>query len=141
MNEGEKLRTLLPLNYMIGSKLIGEVDRWGAKMLKFKVKVVRNERTYGPTGYTRKTKCMTVDFYMGMGHVGKDPTMLDVLSCLVMDEQASELTFEEFCSDFGYNSDSIKDKSIYDDVVTEGKKFRRFADGDIERLRKAFADY
>lgn len=44
---------------------------------------------------------------------GKPPVMYDVLACLVKDNPG---TFENFCSDFGYNTDSIKARKTYADV-------------------------
>lgn len=46
----------------------------------------------------------------------KVPTKNEVLQSLAMEASSlvSMPTFEEWCSDFGYNSDSIKDKKMFD---------------------------
>lgn len=50
---------------------------------------------------------LTVPFFQGMGH-SKEPSAADVISCLCSDARAGEEPFEEFCSNFGYDSDSRK---------------------------------
>lgn len=44
----------------------------------------------------------------------KNPRLEDILHCLFLDAQAHDVSFQDWCSDFGYNSDSIKAKKIYD---------------------------
>ncbi len=48
--------------------------------------------------------------------VSTPPTAYDVLACLQKNEVGR---FENFCSDFGYDTDSIKAHKIYVDVVKE----------------------
>lgn len=65
----------------------------------------------------------------------------DVLGCLVTDAQCAyhARTFEEFCSDLGYNDDSIKAVKTYEackDVLIA--LMRHF---DFEQLCKLFEDY
>jgi hypothetical protein len=45
-----------------------------------------------------------------------EPTMYDVLSCLTKNDPG---TFEDFCSDYGYDSDSRKAERTYHLVVEE----------------------
>ena len=47
---------------------------------------------------------------------GHYPTAYDILSCL---QKSNPGTFEEFCSDFGYDTDSIKANRTYAAVVDE----------------------
>lgn len=53
------------------------------------------------------SKRLTVPFFQGRG-IKRDPTPADVLYCLCTDARAGLMTFEEFCSDFGYDPDSRK---------------------------------
>ena len=48
----------------------------------------------------------------------KEPTAYDVLACLQKYDVGS---FEDFCSEFGYDTDSMKAKKIYDAVLEEYK--------------------
>lgn len=49
-------------------------------------------------------------------HYPKEPTAYDILSCLQKYDVGS---FDDFCSDFGYDSDSRKAEKIYNVVVNE----------------------
>ena len=61
-----------------------------------------------------RTRRMTVYFSMGYGHNGKAPKAADVLSCIASDSATVENSdFEEFCSEFGYDSDSRKTEKTY----------------------------
>ena len=42
------------------------------------------------------------------------PKLEDVLECLAGDAASGMLTFEEFCENFGYNSDSIRDHKTWE---------------------------
>lgn len=42
-----------------------------------------------------------------------NPNIADVMHCLLIDARCSEGTFEDFCDELGYNSDSIKDLNTY----------------------------
>lgn len=54
-----------------------------------------------------------IPYYMGIGHSGEEPEMEDVLDCLLSDARAGEMTFDEFCNEFGYDNDSIKILNAY----------------------------
>lgn len=51
------------------------------------------------------------------------PTPYDVLACI---NKSDPGTFEDFCSEFGYSTDSIKAEKVYRAVVDEWRKFRLF---------------
>ena len=62
------------------------------------------------------------------------PTYYDVLACLTKYDPNS---FEDFCSDFGYDTDSISDKKTYKAVKNEWQDVSRvFSDSDIEAMRE-----
>ncbi len=42
-----------------------------------------------------------------------EPTLADVMCCLLSDSQCCSGTFEDFCNELGYNSDSIKALNTY----------------------------
>ena len=69
-----------------------------------------------------------------------EPTPYDVLACLTKSEvkhsdSTEEENFEDFCSDFGYNSDSIKAEKIYKAVCKEWDNVKMlWSDEEIEKL-------
>lgn len=54
-----------------------------------------------------------VDMAESGASIPKPPTAGDVVACLVSDAQSAESTFEEWCSDLGYDSDSRKAFDTY----------------------------
>ncbi len=55
----------------------------------------------------------------------KIPDQLEVLHCLLSDQQAGSMSFVDFCSDFGYDSDSIKAVDIYRACMENAQKVNR----------------
>ena len=61
------------------------------------------------------------------------PTSYDALACLTKYDPG---TFEDFCSDYGYNDDSREAERIYKVVVREWKAVRElYNDDELEVLR------
>jgi hypothetical protein len=60
---------------------------------------------------------MEVSFYTGLGCRPDSPTKIDVLRALLSDAEAGTTTFENWCADFGYSSDSIKALRTYEACV------------------------
>ena len=79
-------------------------------------------------------KQMTVNFYMGRGHHGKEPRVADVLNSLLLDSSALDMDFEDFCGNFGYNTDSRKAEKIYKDCLKSGRKLQSFLGDDFEEF-------
>jgi len=66
--------------------------------------------------------------------LGKIPTPYDVLACLTKGEVG---TFENFCADYGYDTDSRKAERIYKKVVEEYNNIKMlFNEEELEELRK-----
>lgn len=64
------------------------------------------------------------DYWIAQAKV--PPTLYDVLSCITKYDPG---TFNEFCSEFGYNNDSLKDFATYQDVCKEYENvYRLFSD-------------
>lgn len=62
------------------------------------------------------------------------PTSYDVLACITKDEPG---TFEDFCNNYGYNIDSIKDQNTYYLVVEEWQKVSAFfTPEELEQLQE-----
>jgi hypothetical protein len=79
---------------------------------------------------------LTVPFWQGPAHT-KEPTAADVLSCLVADADALDYSFEEWCGDFGYDTDSRTAEKTYKACCKSGMKTRRFLGEHYEEFRKA----
>jgi len=72
---------------------------------------------------------------------GVVPQIADVMYSLILDGSAffDGETFEEWCGNFGYDSDSIKARAIYDTCDETGRKLARVCD--VEKIRETFQDY
>lgn len=65
---------------------------------------------------------------------GTPPTAYDVLTCL---QKYDVGTFENFCSEFGYDTDSRKAEKVYKAVVDEYNNLRiLFSDSELEQLQE-----
>jgi hypothetical protein len=53
------------------------------------------------------------------------PDVADVLDCILSDSTACEQSFEEWCSEFGYDSDSRKAHAVYLASQQNGDKLRK----------------
>lgn len=81
----------------------------------------------------RSRRQLTVDFYTGPACYG-EPTAADVLDCLVSDVRYGEVSFEEFCSDLGYEEDSRRAYATWEKCRELAPRVRRF-------LGDAFEEY
>ncbi len=57
-------------------------------------------------------KALTVPWQQGLAYT-KDPELADVLEGLCSDASAGEMDFEDFCAEFGYDTDSRKAEAIW----------------------------
>jgi hypothetical protein len=81
------------------------------------------------------SKSMTVPFFQGMAHT-KAPSAADVLSCLLSDASVEDATsFEDWCSDFGYDTDSRQAEKTYRDCLFQTKELRAFLGEHFDTLR------
>ena len=109
-------------------------DEWKKGTNKWQVKLVYFDKIY------------VTDFYMGSGLVDemgkpKKPTKEDILSAMIMDD-VSDLDFNDFCSEFSYNNDSIKALKVYEACKRETKAYYNMFDSEErEVLRELLEDY
>jgi hypothetical protein len=80
----------------------------------------------------RKGRRMSVDFYGGSAVA--NPSAADVLSSLCLDSNSSA-SFEDFCGEFGYDSDSIQALKTFKACQGIAKRFLKFLGA------QAFAEY
>jgi hypothetical protein len=73
----------------------------------------------------------------------KPPTIEDVLYSLLMDSEVLNYsTFKDWADEFGYNSDSIKDKKVYEECLRIALQMRQlFSDVEINNLNELFQDF
>lgn len=78
---------------------------------------------------------MTVDYGMGTAHRAP-PTCDDVLASLCSDAAGYDgaRTFEDWCSEYGYDTDSRKAEAIYRAVGEQAKALRYLLGADYERI-------
>lgn len=90
------------------------------------------------------TERTTTHFYYEGKRVQREkakyPTIKDVLYSLVMDSDALNYQFHEWCDNFGYGHDSIKAKETYDACIQNAIKLRSLG-FDIEALQEFYQDY
>lgn len=61
---------------------------------------------------TYRGRRFTFDFWQGTG-ITHDPKVVDCMECLLSDAEAGKQTFEEWCGNLGYDTDSRKAEAIY----------------------------
>lgn len=70
--------------------------------------------------------------------LAKAPTAADVLSCLCSDARSADrTTFEDWCSDLGYDTDSRKAEKIYLACVETNAKLHAFLGEDFDMFANA----
>jgi len=104
-------------NILISSKLISEnpnnKDWVNANHYKVKLK--------------NGSKSMSIYYSQGYG-IKHEPNALSVLDCLRSDAICNDLNFNDFCAEFGYDSDSIKANKIYKACLKNTVKLKKFLD-------------
>ncbi len=70
------------------------------------------------------------------------PKAAGVFYCLLMDGEALDQSFSDWCACYGYDEDSRKAESIYFQCCETGKNIRKcFSRDAIQELRDALQDY
>ena len=91
----------------------------------------KQERYVFKCKLTRKGKSYTFYFGQSLQAGCEDPTMYDVLTCL---QKYDVGDFEDFCSEFGYDTDSRKAEKTYKAVCKEFKAVDRLFNDVMEEL-------
>lgn len=82
---------------------------------------------------SRKGKRYTFNFGQSIAAGDKEPTMYDILTCL---EKYESRDFQDFCSNYGYDTDSIKAFNTYKAVDREYKAVVRLFGDIMEELQE-----
>lgn len=80
---------------------------------------------------------MTTYFSKGYGHKGKEPKADEVLDCLASDAAGVEnaQSFEDWCSEYGYDTDSRKAEKTYNVCKHEADYLKKWlGDRQYQRL-------
>lgn len=85
-------------------------------------------------GDQRRT--LTVPFWTGSAWT-EEPDAADVLSALASDARSGDMTFGEFCSEFGYDEDSRKAESTWRACKALAPRVRRFLGDAFEAVSGA----
>ena len=83
-----------------------------------------------------RARSLTTFFSMGPAH-SSEPSAADVLSCLVSDTSSGEMSFGEFCSEFGANPDSRKAEQTHKACARTAPNVRRFLAEDFDAFAQA----
>lgn len=103
-------------------------DQWQREANPWTVKLVRR------VGGRRRT--LTASFFTGPA-ITRELSAADVLSCLISDCFAGEQSFEEFCSDMGYDADSRTAERTWKLCASMAPRVRRFLGDDFETVAGA----
>ncbi len=100
---------------------------------KYLAKDYFKEKSLGLIG-TIKIKDSSFVPHLDIIHYPKAPTAYDVLAALTKSDPG---TFENFCDDFGYSTDSKNAEKTYNAIVNEYLNvYKLFTDAEIEQLQE-----
>lgn len=84
----------------------------------------------------------TKQFYSENSCYSVPPTQASVLYSLLLGSDCADYSFTDFCSEFGYDEDSMKAFDIYKACQKSSKQLREvFTHSQIETLRELLEDY
>lgn len=86
-------------------------------------------------------KSLTTKYHAGTGHAMARPAVAAVLASLVSDADAGSESFEDFCSNLGYDPDSRKAEKIWKACKQIAPKIKKFLGSDYRAVAEAAAEY
>ena len=70
------------------------------------------------------------------------PTIKNVMYSMLIDSEASDMAFDDWCEEFGYSDDSISALNIYKKCLDTARSIRKhFSNDQISSMREALQDY
>lgn len=88
-------------------------------------------------GVSFNGKRLQFDFWASLAEpeMRTDSDLIEALDCFMRDGlSGNDNTFEEFCSEFGYDEDSRKAERVYRDCQRHGKKAERVFGSDLNEI-------
>ena len=107
-------------------------------------------RTNARTGFINMESAPKIQHELRTGKTYKNgkwvditpPNVADFLHCLLLDGEADNMTFEDWCDNYGYDTDSRKALAMYEECREIGMIFRTSIHRDIlDELKTLLADY
>ena len=87
-------------------------------------------------------KQYTFNYFIGQSLSEDAINAKNVMYSLLLDADCARMSFEEFCREFGYNSDSISDLNIWKSCNKSHKNLvRMFTSEEIATMNELLADY
>lgn len=84
----------------------------------------------------------TTSYYMGVAHGKRQPTITKVMYSLLNEASMGEYSFEDFCSELGYNEDSRKAHATWQACQEIAERFKlTFSEEQLETMRDLLQDY
>lgn len=103
------------------------MDHWKCVFTRhFTTDALYTNMTTGESRPRTYTARMTTYFSMGYGHKGKEPGAADVLDCLASDSSSVSDSLEDWCSNYGYDTDSRKAERTYKACVHAASRLKTF---------------
>ena len=104
---------------------------------------LKKKGTYWPMPNPPHRKgTLAYDLWAEQAYQPKKPSNSDIMYALLMDSEANDYSFSDWCDCFGYDSDSITALNIYQACENIGKNLRKvFTAEQIQQMRKALEDY
>lgn len=129
----------ISFNYKMGMACARDIQDKGDVLLPSgKIQKIKAE------GYTIKSirkerrKNIVDDIkYFDVRILVKPPKLEDVLHCLFLDSQAHDESFDSWCDNLGYSSDSISAKAVYDACIDNYFKFKKALGVDYSEVKLA----
>lgn len=109
-------------------------DEWKRTANKWQVRLIYFDKEF------------VTDYYMGSGLVDKmgrlkKPQVKDVLYSMIMDD-VSNMNFDDFCNEFGYDNDSIKALETYKACEKQTQAYYNMFDSEErEALQELLENY
>lgn len=88
----------------------------------------------------REMRTETFAYYTGSA-ITEDPSAADVLYALILEADALDLTFGEWCGEFGYDEDSRKALDLYVQCQENGRRVRALLGDAFGRFQVAAEDH
>lgn len=121
------------------SKSVKIESKYGARMARDK----QTDWQRDANGYTvtlkYKGRQYTLDFWQGSA-ITHDPTSEGVLECLLSDANGGEMTFDDFCGEFGYDNDSRTAERVWKQCGTVREELQRMLGDDFDLFMYAERD-